>query len=112
MTELTHPAASPRETRAPTATDGSVSFNEDSSGAITLAGSDPDGTPIDHYVIDALPSHGTLLLNGKRGSGGRFGEPGGRCRGASGDLDPRALARAELDETFLTPGRPRPRRPW
>ncbi|MEK6800051.1 MAG: Ig-like domain-containing protein, partial [Planctomycetota bacterium] len=49
---------------APTATDGSVSFNEDSSGAITLAGSDPDGTPIDHYVIDALPSHGTLLLNG------------------------------------------------
>ena len=66
---LTHdgtyaPGGIPAGNQAPTATDGSVSFNEDSSGAITLAGSDPDGTPIDHYVIDALPSHGTLLLNG------------------------------------------------
>ncbi len=50
---------------APTATDGSVHINEDGSGAITLAGTDPDaGDAVDHYVIDATPDHGTLLFNG------------------------------------------------
>ncbi|MDO8629732.1 MAG: Ig-like domain-containing protein, partial [Phycisphaerales bacterium] len=50
---------------APAATSGSVTINEDASGVITLAGTDPDaGDVVDHYVIDSVPAHGSLLLNG------------------------------------------------
>jgi hypothetical protein len=50
---------------APTTHDGSTKLAEDSSAVITLAGTDSDtGDAVDHYVIDSLPSHGSLLLNG------------------------------------------------
>ncbi|MEX2285893.1 MAG: tandem-95 repeat protein, partial [Planctomycetaceae bacterium] len=50
---------------APFASAGSLSINEDATGVITLAGTDPDsGDAVDSFRIDTLPANGTLLLNG------------------------------------------------
>ncbi|MEX2286745.1 MAG: tandem-95 repeat protein, partial [Planctomycetaceae bacterium] len=51
---------------APLATPGSMSLDEDTTGVVTLAGSDVDGGDVvESYRIDTLPANGTLLLNGQ-----------------------------------------------
>jgi hypothetical protein len=49
----------PPVNHAPTASDQSVSAVEDTAKAITLSGSDPDGTAVS-YAIASNPAHGTL----------------------------------------------------
>lgn len=47
----------------PVANDQSVSLNQDTSRAITLTASDPDGDAL-NYILVTLPSHGTLTGSG------------------------------------------------
>jgi hypothetical protein len=52
-----------RLNRPPVALDQTVSLNEDTQRSITVSANDPDGSPIS-YLIDTLPTHGTLSGNG------------------------------------------------
>ncbi len=52
---------------APSGTDNTITIDEDSTYALTVADfgfSDPDGDAFDHIEITTLPANGTLLLNG------------------------------------------------
>ena len=59
------------ENDAPTPTNATTIVTEDMEGVVTLSGSDPDLTDaVESFRIDALPSTGTLKLNGVAVSAG------------------------------------------